>query len=87
LNSLQQTYPIGTWLAICAIGQRRNNRLYEEFLMNSFKRSWRILLLDLLAVLAPILAAIAIYLLMLLSESWVKAAVDIPVGVLMMTLL
>jgi hypothetical protein len=55
--------------------------------MNSFKHSWRILLLDLLAVLAPILAAIAIYLLMLLSESWVKAAVDIPAGVFMMTLL
>ena len=73
----------------CYWGNRvsKNERLYEEFLMNSFKRSWRILLLDLLAILAPILAAIAIYLLMLLSETWVKAAVDFPVSVFMMSLL
>ena len=54
--------------------------------MKSFKRSWRILLLDLLAVLAPILAALVLYLLILLSEIWVNATADIPVGAFVMIL-
>jgi hypothetical protein len=36
--------------------------------MNSLKHSWRIVLLDVMAALAPILAAIALYLLILLAE-------------------
>jgi hypothetical protein len=66
-------------LLLCPQALKRQ-RLNEEFFMNSFKHSWRILLLDLLAVLAPILAALALYLLLRLSDSWVNATVDIPMG-------
>jgi hypothetical protein len=46
----------------------KNHRLHEELCMISLKRSWRILLLDVIAALAPILAALTLYLLVKLAE-------------------
>jgi hypothetical protein len=65
----------------------KNQRLHEEFCMNSLKRSWRILLLDVFAALAPILAALGLYLLLRLSETWADATADIPVGAFVKILL
>jgi hypothetical protein len=46
----------------------KNHRLQEELGMISLKRSWRILLLDLISALAPILAALTLYFLINLAE-------------------
>ena len=55
--------------------------------MNSLKSSWRILLLDLLAAVAPILAALALYFLLHLSETWADATATIPLGAFVKILL
>lgn len=55
--------------------------------MKSLKSSWRILLLDVFAALAPILAALALYFLMRLSETWAHATTDTPLGAFVKILL